>query len=296
MTESTPSPTDDILRLHDGRALGMAWVGKNKGFPIFYFHGHGSSRLEVLLWAEWATRLGVWLIALDRPGIGRSDLKADYRLLDWPNDVVEVAEGLGIERFAVQAVSGGGAYGLACAYALPHRLTGCGLISSIAPGYLITKDVPLWMRVTWWWMGKHVPWLSRLFASLEVRALGSDAARIEKQLLRASRFFSEPDRKLLQNAKIRRLLAQAIAECVRQGAQGYLDEQMRLVEPWGFNLQEITFEKIFLWHGEQDRFLPLSVAQALAQALPHCTATFYSNEGHLSTANYAEDILRTLSS
>lgn len=296
MTASTPSPTDDTFRLHDGRALGMAWVGKNKGFPIFYFHGHGSSRLEVLLWAEWATRLGIWLIALDRPGMGRSDLKAGYRLLDWPNDVVEVAERLGIERFAVQAVSGGGAYGLACAYALPHRLTGCGLISSIAPDYLITKDVPLWMRVTWWWMGKHVPWLSRLFASLEVRALGSETVSTEKQLLRASRFLSEPDRKLLQNAEIRRLLAQAIAECVRQGAQGYLDEQMRLVEPWGFNLQEIAFEKIFLWHGEQDRFLPLSVAQGLAQALPHCTATFYSNEGHLSTANYAEDILRTLSS
>ncbi len=148
MSASTPPTIDATLRLRDGRALGMASVGKNDGPPIFYFHGHSSSRLEVRLWAEFAARLGVRLIALERPGIGRSDLKAGYRLLDWPADVVEVAEGLGIERFAVQVVSGGGAYGLACAYSIPHRLTACGLISSIAPGYLITKDVPLWMRVS----------------------------------------------------------------------------------------------------------------------------------------------------
>jgi pimeloyl-ACP methyl ester carboxylesterase len=59
---------------------------------------------------------GVQLIGLDRPGIGRSDAKAGYRLLDWPDDVVEVADGLGIERFAVEGLSGGGPYALACAH------------------------------------------------------------------------------------------------------------------------------------------------------------------------------------
>ncbi len=112
MSASNLPETSSILWLHDGRALGYAEVGKSDGFPIFYFHGYDSSRLEVLLWREWAVTLGVRMIALDRPGIGRSDLKAGFRLLDWPDDVVEVANHLGIERFAVAAASGGGAYGL----------------------------------------------------------------------------------------------------------------------------------------------------------------------------------------
>jgi len=296
MSASNTPETSSTIRLHDGRALGYAEVGKSDGFPIFYFHGHDSSRLEVVLWTESAITLGVRLIALDRPGIGRSDLKAGYRLLDWPDDVVEVANQLGIERFAVAAVSGGGAYGLACAYKIPHRLTACGLICSIAPDQLITKDAPLWMRAMWW-MGKHLPWLYRLSVRLLMRATGSDAASIEKQLARSSRFFGEPDREVLRNAETRRLVAQALAECTRQGAQGNLDEAVLFVQAWGFNVEEIAFEKIFLWHGEQDRFVPVSLAYALAQALPHCAVTFYPHEGHLSTpGNHAEDILKTLSS
>jgi pimeloyl-ACP methyl ester carboxylesterase len=243
-----------------------------------------------------ARALGVRMIALDRPGIGRSGPKAGYHLLDWPDDVVEVANQLGIERFAIAAVSGGGAYGLACAYKIPHRLTACGLICSIAPGQLITKDAPPGMRAIWW-MGKHLPWLYRPSIRILMKTLGSDAATIDKRLARSSRFVGKPDREVLQNAQTRRLLAQTLAEGTRQGAQGNLDEAVRFVRPWGFGIEEIACKKIFLWHGAQDRFVPVSLAYALAKALPNCTATFYPHEGHLSTpGNHAEDILKTLSS
>jgi pimeloyl-ACP methyl ester carboxylesterase len=60
-------------------------------------------------------------------------------------------------------------------------------------------------------------------------------------------------------------------------------------------VEEVTFEKIFLWQGEQDRVMPVALARLLAQALPHCTATFYPNEGHLSTfVNHAQDIWKAL--
>jgi hypothetical protein len=37
--------------------------------------------------------------------------------------------------------------------------------------------------------------------------------------------------------------------------------------------------------------MPAAAARLLAQALPHCTATFYPDEGHLSTfVNHAQDI------
>jgi len=59
--------------LPDGRRVGCLEVGKADGFPIFHFHGNGSSRLEVMMVADLAASAGVRLIGLDRPGVGASD-------------------------------------------------------------------------------------------------------------------------------------------------------------------------------------------------------------------------------
>ncbi len=104
MSSSDIFNTDFTVRLHDGRTVGVASVGKSDGFPIFHCHGSGSSRLEVKLLAAAAISQGVRLIGLDRPGIGHSDPKNGYQLLDWPDDVGEVADQLGIERFAIEGI------------------------------------------------------------------------------------------------------------------------------------------------------------------------------------------------
>jgi pimeloyl-ACP methyl ester carboxylesterase len=69
------------IRLRDGRTLAYIGVGRTNGPAIFHFHGHGSSRLEALLLGEQATDFGVSVIALDRPGIGRSDSKPGDQLM-----------------------------------------------------------------------------------------------------------------------------------------------------------------------------------------------------------------------
>jgi pimeloyl-ACP methyl ester carboxylesterase len=53
---------------------------------------------------------GVRLIAIDRPGKGLSAFQSSRRLVDWPDDVVEVATTLRLDRFAVLGISGGGPY------------------------------------------------------------------------------------------------------------------------------------------------------------------------------------------
>jgi pimeloyl-ACP methyl ester carboxylesterase len=282
------------IRLRDGRALGLMETGWRDGPTIFHFHGHGSSRLEVRLLDETAARLGVRLIGLDRPGIGCSDAKADFRILDWPDDVQEAADQLGIERFAVEGLSAGGIYALACAYKIPHRLTACGLISSTAPSYLIAKAGPRWMR-TMWWLGERFPWLFWPLIRLVSWARGSTQASIEAWLLRISSWLGEPDQRVLAIHEIRADCAQALAEGFRQGRKANLREALADFQPWGFKVERIPFKKIFMWHGEQDRIMPATLARLLAQALPQCIATFYPNEGHISVmANHAQDILDTM--
>jgi pimeloyl-ACP methyl ester carboxylesterase len=294
MSTSHTLLTDFTIRLRDGRTVGLASVGPSDGFPILHCHGSGSSRLEVQLFADAAAEQGVRLIGLDRPGIGRSDPKTGYHLLDWAADVVEVADQLGIERFAVEGLSAGGPYALACAYRIPHRLAACGLISTVSMPDLVRQAGTASMRATWW-IGANAPWLLRLYVPIVQGLTGSDAASIEKYLARYAAQLGGADQQLLSDPEIRESIAQAMAESFRQEGAGNLEVVLAEIRPWGFQAKQVTFEQMFLWHGEQDRVMPIAPARLLAQALPHCTATFFPDEGHFSTMAYhAQDIFRRL--
>jgi pimeloyl-ACP methyl ester carboxylesterase len=294
MTNITGKPGDSTIRLRDGRRLQCLEIGKSDGAPIFHFHGNGSSRLEVLSVQGEAEHLGVRLICLDRPGIGGSDERPGYRLLDWPDDVVEVADQLGIARFAIEGFSGGAPFALACAYKTPHRLTACGLISP-ATGPFIQQAGSFALRSEVW-MLVHVPWLVRALFRLSMRFSGSDAASFEKKLLRAGKRLGEADQQVLRRPEIRKAFAEATAECFRQATDAATRDGIVYSRPWGFQVDAITCEKVFLWQGEQDGVMPASAASLLAEALPYCTATFYPNEGHLSAfVNHAQGIWKALS-
>jgi pimeloyl-ACP methyl ester carboxylesterase len=61
--------------------------------------------------------------------------------------------------------------------------------------------------------------------------------------------------------------------------------------PWGFDANQVQYERVFLWQGEDDRIMPVAAARLLAQAVPHCSATFYPSDGHFSTfVNHAAEI------
>ncbi|MFH5800912.1 alpha/beta fold hydrolase [Haladaptatus sp. CMAA 1911] len=76
---------------------------------------------------------GLRILAPDRPGVGESDPILGRGLLDWPTDVVQLADELDVDEFAVIGVSGGGPYALACAYTIPERLTAVTIVSGVAP-------------------------------------------------------------------------------------------------------------------------------------------------------------------
>jgi pimeloyl-ACP methyl ester carboxylesterase len=107
---------DRTLRLGDGRRLGYAERGDPGGRPLLYFHGWPGARVEARLADEPAKAAGVRLVALDRPGMGFSDFQRGRTFVDWSADVVEVADALQLDRFAVLGISGGGPYAAACAW------------------------------------------------------------------------------------------------------------------------------------------------------------------------------------
>jgi pimeloyl-ACP methyl ester carboxylesterase len=282
------------MRLSDGRRVGCLEVGRADGFPIFHFHGNGSSRLEVMMLADLAAAAGVRLIGLDRPGIGDSDPAPGRTLVDWPQDVAQVADRLHIERFAVEGVSAGGAYALACAHRIGDRLAGCALVSSICPPELVREAAPGWMRAGWW-VGEHHPdfvyaWMRALLPDSL-----SDESGAEQRLARISLWLGQPDREVLQRPLVRQALVRSMVEGRRQGAAASRLEVLALLNRWNLPIERIALPQLFLWHGGRDRLTPIGPARLLADRLVHCTATFYADEGHFSTlANHAQEVFAVL--
>ena len=282
------------MRTRDGRSMGVLEVGQAAGVPVFHFHGSGSSRLEAVLVADAAKKAGVRLIALDRPGVGQSDPCHRDRLLDWPEKVVEVADALKIRKFAVLGMSAGGPYAVACAATIPHRLTGCALICSVAPPQLILRAAPPWMRFTWR-TAQRFPTTFDAFLRTAVPNRPQSIAAAERWIRWWTPWMAPADRAVLRAHGTRAGLARAFAESRRQGAEAARREALHEVRCWGFAIADIRFENIFLWHGEQDRLTPVAASRLFAEALPHCHATFYPHDGHFSTPLvHAEEIFAAL--
>ena len=134
MPEKTAGST---LRLRDGRSRGYAVYGDPDGKPGFYFHGFPGSRIQARVIDATAERLGICIIALERPGFGLSDFKPGRSIIDWPEDVIQAADVMGIDRFVVLGPSAGATYAMACALKISHRLTAVGIVNGFGP-----LDVP----------------------------------------------------------------------------------------------------------------------------------------------------------
>ncbi len=111
---------DDQLPLPDGRTVGYADYGSPEHTAVLWCHGGPGSRLEPQALAANASKAGLRLIGIDRPGYGRSTPQPGRTIGSWTPQALAVADRLGIERFAVVGVSTGGAYALALAANAPQ--------------------------------------------------------------------------------------------------------------------------------------------------------------------------------
>ena len=291
METTIPSLPEGEIRLRDGRRLAYAEYGDPQGKPIFFFHGTPGSRLFHHPDTSVAASAGARIIAVDRPGFGRSDFKPGRTLLDWPSDVVQLADALSIDRFAVMGYSGGGPYAAVCASAIPDRLTAAGLVSSIAP--LDTPEITKGMHGmghTFFSLERHLPPLARLSCRLMCTTWRSNPDLYFKAQLNGL-YNSREAQTLLPMMKA--MLTADLLEAIRDGTHGITWDLEILAKPWGFQLHVIPAD-VFLWHGEDDTQAPLAMGKRLAGAIPHCRATFFPGEGHWAIYGHWQEILTAL--
>jgi pimeloyl-ACP methyl ester carboxylesterase len=266
------------IRLAGGRRLAYTVTGPADGRPVLYCHGAIGTPVGRSLDLEALTmELGVRQIAVSRPGVGASERAEGRTVLDFAQDIRELSDVLGLDRFSVVGVSAGGPYALAIARELAERVERVALCSSLSPlgaPHRVTGMDPririaltLMARAprTWARIGDALLPTIRKHPRLITRVIAAHAARCERQ-----RVF-EPEEQAAAST--------SFLDAAAFGVGGMIEDYMTCCRDWGFSPSEVGAE-VHLWHGVRDPLVPVEHALQLAIALPRCRMFFDPDEGH----------------
>jgi len=271
--------------LSDGRKLGYAEYGDPKGKPAFFFHGWPSSRLAGVETNGIATKYNVRIISVERPGYGLSDYKENRKLIDWPDDIVELADHLKFNKFAIMGVSGAGPYVAACACKIPHRITNAGIVVGLGPAN--TKKNLERMLITGLFFKAnhyHVPFIN-YFASF----LSLVSFKYFPSIGNRFGFPAKEDQNLLKKKELAKEIDEAIIEGFRNGIKGPALDLKIYASDWGFKLKDIK-AKVYLWYGAKDRNISVNMGIYYNSQIKGSKLFINPNGGHLFRTQAKEQI------
>jgi len=271
------------IETRDGRVLAYVEHGEADAPTIFHLHGTPGSRLTHH--PDPSVYEGLRVVASDRPGYGRSDPQPGRTVAAGAADVEDLADALGVDRFAVLGVSGGGPHALACAALLPERVTRAATLVGGGPSDDPGFDFLVGMadlNIREFSAAREGEEALEAFLAPDLDALRRDPDVLLDQFATE---LPEPDQALLQRPEYRAAISASWIESVRQGTRGWIDDDLAFVRPWGFQLEDVQIE-VRLWQGELDVLVPRAHAEYMARRLPHAAFELIPNAGHLIFDHY----------
>ncbi len=288
-----PPRYEGALRLSSGRRLGYAEYGPAGGRALLWFHGTPGARRQVAPEARaLAHEHRVRLIAVERPGIGESTPHVYRTLVEFAEDVEQLSDALGLERFAVAGLSGGGPYALACAHEMPARVTAAAVLGGVAPvvgpdaaeggaSGMIRAFAPLMFRARQP-VGGMLRGLVRALEPLGERAMDLFASRMPPG-----------DQRVFADPAIRHMFLEDIQLGGRRNMQALCLDVILFGRTWGFALGDIRVP-VHLWYGDADVIVPVRHGEHLAARIPGATLRIRPGEGHLGGLGASREIFEAL--
>jgi pimeloyl-ACP methyl ester carboxylesterase len=281
-----------LFELADNRELAWAEFGDRDGAPVIALHGSTGSRHHFASVSDVAAKNRTWLIAPDRPGYGHSTYHPTRTYQSWAGDVGQLADHLGIDRFAVIGHSSGGPNAAGCARFLGDRLVGCAIVSGLAPpeANIVKDEMLLSNRIA----QRVVRVAPRLMGAAAEVGLRQGARAPDKALAWMSRILPACDVAVIERPEVRAALRDDIAHpSSTAGRTGVQDLRLEL-RPWGFSLREIGIS-VQVWHGDSDRNVVVECGIYLANEIPLATLHRIAGEGHWLLCDHFHEILDSLS-
>jgi pimeloyl-ACP methyl ester carboxylesterase len=196
-------------------------------------------------------------------------------------DVAAVLDHLGIDEYVTAGWSGGGPHALACAALHPDRCRAAATLAGVAPQGVPGLDFLDGMgpenvaefgaalqgeQVLRSWMEENVEAFRRVTGTDLIEAFGGLVPDIDKEVLRGG--YANH-----MAAEIRRALA--------SGFDGWVDDDLAFVRPWGFELSAISVP-VTVWQGDLDLMVPASHGAWLVESLPAARPRTPAGHGHIS--------------
>lgn len=296
------------VQLPDGRIIsfGVYGAGRDKqpgATPhpvVFYLHGVPSSHHEAFAMHDAAVARGLQLVALNRPGYAHSTPQPGRTFLDWPKDLLAVADHFSVDRFAVVGASGGGPYALACLHSIPkERLAGVAVLCGVYPKAFGLEGMKFlnWLLFT---ITPWVPWLISAIVYYTQTLPARDVAhpeRFDNKNLEMFKTLPPADRVILEEN--RHGYRDAILACAREalipGGSTFALEFCLLAGDWGYEFGELAEKaqggRLVLWHGTEDINVPFAMAEKAEKLLPGVELRRLEGEGHIGPVMHADEVL-----
>jgi pimeloyl-ACP methyl ester carboxylesterase len=282
------------IAVGDDRQIGFAEFGDPQGRAIFWLHGTPGARRQIPMEARvYAEQQHIRLIGVDRPGIGSSTQHSYDTVVAFADDLRTIADTLGIDKFIVVGLSGGGPYTLGCAAAMPDRVVAAGVIGGVAPtmgadgitgglmGTVGTRVAPL-LQVAGIPIGLVASAIIRL-----IRPVASPAADLY------GRVSPEADRKLLARPEIKAMFLDDLLNGSRKQLSAPFSDVVVFARDWGFRLSDVKVP-VRWWHGDADHIVPYAHGQHVVSRLADAELYPMPGESHLAGLGRAEEILHTM--
>ncbi len=266
------------LKRSDGGTLHVYDTGADSGDLTVVWH-HGSPNIGMPPKPLFPTSdgLGIRWVSYDRPGYGGSSAAPGRDIASAADFTAQVADSLGLERFAVMGHSGGGPHALACGALLDERVLSVVSISGLAPYAAEGLDY---------------------FAGMAQAGVASLRAATEGQQARAAYEESADDEDIGFTEGDEAALGgewswfiDVVRPALQNGPAPMIDDDLAAVGPWGFDPSEVDAPALVI-HGTRDRVVPSAHGQWLARRCRSAELWLRPDDGHISVMDAGPDALR----
>ncbi len=285
-----PGP-DRLHVLADGRRLGYREYGSAKGLAVIALHGTPGSRMKFAIAHDAACALGLRLICPDRWGYGLTDAPPMPSLAAYGNDMAQLATALGVERFGLFGISGGGPFAAAVAASIPGRVAATALVAPV--GQVDTEmhraGVSQFHRFCFRLLPRIPGATAAVFSVLRSVLAANPAVAMKIAGARAC----ASDRMALADPATRLRLAATFRMGLAPGVRGPMIDMALFARAWDLDLASANAPARG-WIGTADKNVPVAAASRLIIAFPQAELTVVPDAGHFWITRHYADVLAWL--
>jgi pimeloyl-ACP methyl ester carboxylesterase len=272
-----------LFRLPDGRDLEYEVSGPDAGPAVVFHHGMPGSAVPMPTVLDSVTGRGFRVITYSRAGYGASSPAPGRSVADAAADCVALVTHLGVAGYLTVGWSTGGPHAPAQAALAPDSVTGVLSVASFAPsdadGLDFVEGMGAQNVAQFGIAGQGETAVRGLVAQMAAAVRDTSPADVVAGL---ASLFSPVDAEILQGPFGAENAAN-MNHAPAHGDEGWVEDLLALTSPWGVDVSAIK-APVELWHGTEDRMVPLAHGRWLAGHLPAVTPHLEAGHGHLSLA------------